>query len=364
MRKEQQCCRRPGAPGGKSRGSLFFLLTPLLLAGCSLFPAAVEPSIKFTKLPAYGAGSFERLDTIEGVATGVHPGERVVLYARSGVWWIQPFAAKPFTEVQADSVWKNRTHPGSAYAALLVKEGFHPGLRIDALPEKGDGVLAVATAEATVLPRPPGKTLEFGGYEWQIRQTPNDPGGTRNYYNPENAWTDASGLLHLRIAGHPGHWTSAEVNLRRSLGYGSYRFVVRDLSHLEPAAVFTMLTWDDGGPSREMDIEVSQWGETTTRNGQFVIQPYHVPANTVQFQAPPGTVTFVLRWSPGRAAFKAFRGAVSRWDSPAVREHVFTSGVPAPGNESVHLNFYVFGNTSHPLRQGSEVIVEKFEYLP
>ena len=75
-------------------------------------------------------------------------------------------------------------------------------------------------------------------------------------------------------------------------------------------------------------------------------------------------MTFVLRWSPARAAFKAFRVAVSRWDSPAVREHVFTSGVPAPGNESVHLNFYVFGNTSHPLRQGSEVIVEKFEYLP
>jgi hypothetical protein len=140
--------------------------------------------------------------------------------------------------------------------------------------------------------------------------------------------------------------------------------VVRDLSQLEPAAAFTMLMEDDDGPFREMDIEISKWGETFTKNGQFVIQPYHIPANTVQFQVPAGTVTFMLRWSPGRASFRAFRGSTSQWDSAAVREHVFTSGVPAPGSESVRMNLYVFGNNSNPLRNGTEVIVEAFEYLP
>ena len=43
---------------------------------------------------------------------------------------------------------------------------------------------------------------------------------------------------------------SAEVKLSRSLGYGSYRFVVQDVAHLEPAAVFALFTWDDSARPR------------------------------------------------------------------------------------------------------------------
>ena len=50
--------------------------------------------------------------------------------------------------------------------------------------------------------------------------------------------------------------------------------------------------------------------------------------------------------------------------SGPVAKHVFTSGVPSPGNEFIHLNHYVFTNNKSPLRHGSEVIIEKFEYLP
>jgi hypothetical protein len=55
----------------------------------------------------------------------------------------------------------------------------------------------------------------------------------------------------------------AEVKLLGSLGYGSYEFVVRDVSQLEPATVAGLFTWDDleaGQNHREIDIEVSQWG--------------------------------------------------------------------------------------------------------
>jgi hypothetical protein len=130
--------------------------------------------------------------------------------------------------------------------------------------------------------------------------------------------------------------------------------------------VFTMFTYEQqDGPSREMDIEVSKWGESNaTRNGQFVVQPFHVPANTVQFQVPSGRVTFMLRWMPGKAWFKAFRDGVSRWDSKAFAEHAFTSGIPAPGNETIHLNLYIFETNNNSLRHGTEVVVEQFEYLP
>ena len=32
------------------------------------------------------------MDFIEGRASGAKPGQQIVLYARSGIWWIQPFA--------------------------------------------------------------------------------------------------------------------------------------------------------------------------------------------------------------------------------------------------------------------------------
>jgi hypothetical protein len=341
------------------------LFTVLLnLAACNTVNPAVKPTIAFTKVPPFQDGSSDKLDVIEGKATGARPGQRVVLYAQSGEWWVQPYATDPFTPVQPDSTWKSRTHPGLAYAALLVGPNYYPNPRSDMLPTEGNGVLAVATIRHPDVPPAVGQTTAFSGYDWHIRQAQSDPGGTPNDYNSSNVFTDARGFLHLRISGSPEHWMGSEVNLLRSLGYGSYRFVVRDLSQLEPAAVFTMCTRDDDGPSREMDVEISKWGETFTKTGQFVIQPYHIPSNSVQFDAPAGPVTFMVRWSPRRAEFRAYRGATSNWDSPTIRSHVFTSGVPPAGNDLVHLNFYVFGNHSNPLRRGGEVVVELFEYLP
>ena len=188
-----------------------------------------------------------------------------------------------------------------------------------------------------------------------------------NHYDPANAWTDAGGALHLRIAGRPGNWTCAEVALTRSFGYGTYSFVVRDTSHLEPAAVLAMFTWDYAGGdenNREMDVEVSRWGDPASKNTQYVIQPFHVPANVARFTSPSGVLTHSFRWEPGRVSFRTVRGAADGAPPEVVSEHVFTSGVPAPGAETVRMAFYVFGKNGQPLQNGAEVVVEKFEFLP
>ena len=330
-------------------------------------PRAAPPAIEFTAVPPFAAGSSEKMDVVAGTATGARAGDRIVLYARSGVWWIQPDMTSPFTDLHSGK-WKSRTHPGSAYAALLVKPGYNPPVQADALPAIGRSVLAIARVEGQPT-RPRRKTLMFDGYQWEIRDTPLNPGGTPNDYDPANAWTDNRGFLHLRIRSAPAtpakaKWTSAEVNLNRSLGYGSYRFVVRDTSHLDSSIVFAMFTSDELGPYRQMDIEISRWGDPHVWNGQFVIQPYYIPANTFRFQAPSGKVTFMLRWEEDRAEFKTFRGDVSRWEAPAAAGHIFTSGVPAAGNENIHMNLYVFGNQRQPKLPNAEVVVEKFEYLP
>jgi hypothetical protein len=341
-----------------------FLALCLLLVSCRFPDRATEPSIEFTRLPPVGEGSPLAIHTIEGRVRGARPDQRIVLFARSGVWWVQPLEEEPFTSLRLDSTFKNTTHPGSAYAALLVNPGYTPPLTLDELPPKGKAIAAIAVADGMMLERAKVKTLRFSGYEWSIRETPSDAGGTANLYDPQNVWTDAYGFLHLRIARQGDHWTSAEASLTLSLGYGSYRFVVRDVSKMEPAAVFTISTWDDQGPPREMDIEIGRWGEADSKNAQYVLQPYYVPANVVRFTTPPGTLTYSFRWEPGRVQFNTTRESTPSTIARKMREHVFTSGVPTPGNETIRLNHYVFDNKKNPLQHGSEVIIERFEYLP
>jgi hypothetical protein len=340
--------------------SFLATLAGLPLSDCRALRHPEEPSIEFSRVPPAGEGNDEILETIQGRVTGAQPGQRIVLFSRSGKWWIQPFIGQPFTTIQPDATWKSSTHPGSAYAALLVDSRYRPSLTMISLPQKGGPVLATATVQGG--PAPPSETLQFSGYRWEIRQSPRASG------DPANAWTDQSGCLHLRIVKHAGRWISSTIRLSRSLGYGSYRFVVRDVSGLEPAAVFALYTWDEDGPEREMDIEISRWGEPADKNAQYVIQPYVVPANTVRFTAPQGILTYTIDWQPGKARFKTVRGSSSEIKSEIksniVAEHVFTSGVPTPGNERIHLNVYAFESTNNPLREGSEVIIEKFEFLP
>jgi hypothetical protein len=324
--------------------------------------AGGEPSIEFTHVPPAGDGTPDKLEEISGRVKGTRPGERVVLFALSGVWWVQPGVDRPFTAIQPDSRWNSSTHPGSTYAALLVDSRYRPPLTVNALPEKGGPVLAVAVMKGA--PSSPPTTLQFSGYQWEVRQTASEQDRHKNPNVPASAWTDANGFLHLRVLKQEEHWVSAEVKLSRSLGYGSYRFVVHDVSRLEPAAIFALFTWDELGPPREMDIEISRWGEPEDKNAQYVVQPYIVPANTVRFDAPAGGLTYWMDWEPGRVSFKTNRGSRSNNPSGVIAEHVFTSGVPSAGSERIHMSAYRYGNQRHPLQHEFEVVIEKFEFLP
>src|SRR5688572_15039105 len=96
----------------------------LFLLGCRGREEGSQPLIKFTKAPKSTEGGPDKTDNIEGRVSNARPGQKIVLYAKSGVWWIQPFANQPFTEIQPDSSWKSSTHYGTEYAALLVDADF------------------------------------------------------------------------------------------------------------------------------------------------------------------------------------------------------------------------------------------------
>jgi hypothetical protein len=328
--------------------------------------------VTINTVPAADAGGRDKLATIQGGVTGAKPGQQIVLYVKSGeLWWVQPFTDRPFTKVIGDSSWKSQTHLGSEYAALLVDSGYTPSDTRETLPSLGAGVVAAAVrkgmgpAPAQMSP----KTIHFSGYDWTVRTTPSLRGGSENSFDPANAWTDESGALHLRIAKakKPGDWTAAEIKLTRSLGYGTYVFVVHDVSHLEPSAVLSLFTWDELGTEqnrRELDIEVSGWGRSEGHNTHYVVQPYYVPTNVVRFQAPAGKLTHSFSWEPGKATFSTTVGSSRIANTTIVNKHTFTTGVPPAGGDAVHMNLYVFYTGEIPLKKEMEVVVEKFEYLP
>jgi hypothetical protein len=345
---------------------VLLLLTCFLLAGCRTPGTSAAPTIEISQVPPADAGGPSRVEPIAGRVTGARAGQRLVLFARSGVWWIQPTSDAPFTVIRPDATWKSSIHLGTEYGALLVEPDYRPSARLNELPEVGGAVAARAIVKGTGTLSNITKTLNFSGYEWQVRSAPSERGGWPNEYDPANAWTDERGALHLRITRRGDKWACAEVQLTRSLGYGTYLFVVRDASHLEPAAVLSMFTWDDleaNQNHREMDVEITRWGDAASKNAQYAIQPYYVPANVARFTTPAGVVTHSFRWEPERVEFRSMRGHGMRAANP-IAGHVFTSGIPAPGGETVHLNLYVFGSTAHPLQNETEVVIEKFEYLP
>src|SRR5258707_11855709 len=169
------------------------------------------------------------------------------------------------------------------------------------------------------------------------------------------------------MAFRDGRWSCSNVRLARSLGYGTYRFAVQDSADLQPSAVLGIYTLDEAKPHeirRELNIELSRWGEPGKKNAQYVIQPYYVPENISRFILPAGVLTHTLRWQPGEASFKTNRGPVEAGRSKGIAEHVFTSGVPTAAEETVHIELYEFHHSKSVSQLPAEVVIQKFEYLP
>jgi hypothetical protein len=349
--------------------ALFVLAVCFVLSACRSQPVTVTPTIVFSQVPAENFGAPDQTRPIAGRVTGARSGQRIVLYARNdGRWGVQSHSGQPFTKIEHDGRWVGSTQLGSEYAALLVETTYSPPEMTESLPAVGNGVAALAMVNnrGAAVEFPPPKTLNFSGYEWAMSKDSIYRAGSRNNFDPANVWTDTKGALHLRISDSRGKWAAAEVKLTRSLGYGTYRFRVRDISHLEPSAVLTLVSWDGVGTEqnrRELDVELSRWGYINNDNAHYVVQPYYVPANIVRFRIPAGVFTHSFYWESGQVTFSTAAGSGSA-GTPLLKQHVFTSGVPSVGNETVRISLYVFDKGQVPLKNENEVVIEKFEYLP
>jgi len=347
-----------------ARGFVAFGLSGFLFNGCG---SPQPPAIQFTEVPDAGAGDGEKTVRISGRATGNKPGQRIVLFAHSGTWWVQPFASRPFTEIQPDHSWTNITHPGIEYAALLVERDYAPPKIADVLPARGGPVIAVAAVTgkaSSVSERLTRGKMNFSGFEWEVYRGPTTNLEIPYHNSSSNVWTDPKGWLHLRITKEPEGWTGAEVNLTRSLGYGTYSFQFHALPELEPATVLGIRSWDplDAGQNhREFGLLLGQFGDPSIKNAQYSIIPFNIPGNVYRFTAPRGSFTHSIRWEQGHLSFQTQpTGERSR----VIAEHAFRSGVPTPGGERIHIGLYAYRDAQVPQKNGVEVILENFVYLP
>ncbi|HKV92262.1 MAG TPA: hypothetical protein VJW20_06920 [Candidatus Angelobacter sp.] len=115
---------------------------------------SVEPppegiTMKFTYIPSQGQGP-DSGGLIKGVVEGLKKPNlyKIVIYAHSDRWYVQPFADQPLTNIEPNGTWNASTHLGDRYAALLVNPAFAPMGSPEELPPTGGDILA----SSTVLP--------------------------------------------------------------------------------------------------------------------------------------------------------------------------------------------------------------------
>jgi len=97
---------------------LLVLTAATALVACSPPP----PRITFTEIPPAAVGGAVRTATIAGRVEGARRDDRLVLFAKSGPWYVQPMRHNPFTQIDADGRWRTTTHLGTVYAAMVVRD--------------------------------------------------------------------------------------------------------------------------------------------------------------------------------------------------------------------------------------------------
>jgi hypothetical protein len=231
-----------------------------------------------------------------------------------------------------------------------------------------------------------GRTLEFAGYFWAVKEAPLPVGPGGNVFSDrvEDVFVDADGL-HLRVAFHDGQWWSTEVILLAHQGYGSY--VVQtdsELDDLDANATFGIFTWDaygdeetvPGAAHREIDFEDSRWANPSDpTNAQMVVQPFTAPDNLRRYAIPDlstdAALTRFFRWQPDSIEFVALVGHHSPTGFPSedvIDEYLYLHDppvrhVPTAGRESLRLNLWL--NNGPPAGgQPLEVVISDVMYVP
>jgi hypothetical protein len=294
---------------------------------------------------------------------------KVVIYALTNQWYVQPYVDAPFTNIASDGSWTNTTNAWSMLVVLLVDPAnYSPAATEITNPALDPNVLAW-----TIYP-PGAISVNFSGYTWGIKTTGNVPG---DQFDPgPNFWSNDPAVvsvetdgLHLKDTQINGMWRCGEVYLTQSLGYGTYK--VQISSHLDQLDLNTVAAplFIYAAPGQELDNEYSGVGGLVPSpyNAQFVVQPYSVAGNIVYYTQPSiAQFTSQMEWRSDHVTFTAWNG----WsDAPASSDIIYQwtytgANIPPVGQERVRINLWLLNGNPPTSGNGDEMVVHSFTFQP
>lgn len=185
------------------------------------------------------------------------------------------------------------------------------------------------------------RTITWSGQDWDVRPSGLGGPGPNRWSDSDNVVRVEGSELVLSIAQDAsGAWTAGEIEGRRHLGYGTYRWVVdSDLSALDPYDVLGMFTYGGSDPSNnEIDIEPSRWGNPAWASGAATVWQDAAndlrQAQTFSYSARPPYIN-QFDWEPGRIHFEIVDAAGVR-----LLDWTARSGVPVPSTEVPITNYW------------------------
>lgn len=212
------------------------------------------------------------------------------------------------------------------------------------------------------------RTVEFSGHTWYVKASDEKVGPGPNIFSDSGTYVrvDENGWLHLKISRSGDVWHCAEIVCADSLGYGTYRFELADpVNELDKNTVLGVFTWDDGAPPyyREIDIELSRWGDAGYADSQYVVQPYTVSGNMHRFETSHnGETVHSFAWSSKGIAFKSVKSDGALIDSWSYTPDTSGKDFPVHGNEKLHINFWLLENSAPSDGAEKEVVIKKFSF--
>lgn len=227
-------------------------------------------------------------------------------------------------------------------------------------------VAAVPMTAIAKRPAPPSgpSTISFSGHDWTVKDHSRKIGPGPNFFSASNV-SVIDGQLHLRIAQSGRKWTTAEVILNGSFGYGTYTWTIASAPDFDPNVVLGMFTWNDDPAyaHREIDVEFARWGNAADpTNAQYVVQPWDAPDHDHRWTQEPGLTGTVhsFTWAEGRVEFESRTATGTLLASYAYDG----ADVPIPGGENPRINLWLFRGSAPTDGQPVEVVFDSFVYAP
>ncbi len=194
------------------------------------------------------------------------------------------------------------------------------------------------------------RTIEFSGITWWVKDSRDMTKGPGNNYwsdDKESVWVDAEGSLHLKIRKVRDKWFSAEVISVKPFGYGDYTFfLASNVEEYDPNIVVGLFIYEND--RREIDIEFSQWGNTSDVFGSYTVQPApYTQENHHRFSLGlNGTYsTHKFIWTEESVLFQSYHGHFQNLPHPDYFIEQWEckgDNIPLAVNEHLHLNFWLY----------------------